>query len=288
MVMRKFIVGTDWWTDCDDVIAMKLLARAVTEKKAELLGIGINACMQYSVASLKNYLNSCGVSDVPIGIDRQAVDYGGEPPYQKRLAEISGGKPDNAAAPDAADMYIKILSQSSEMLEIIEIGYPQVLAQVLKREPALFKEKVSKIWMMAGKWDENPGRENNFARNSRSAAAGHYLCLNCPVPITFLGFETGESVIVGSKLDHSDRLYAALADHGSQNGRNAWDPMLVQMAVIGNEKKAGYKLVKGTAYVDEITGKNFFEKSENGIHGYVEKLFPDDYYKDIIDELISR
>ena len=50
--MRKFIVGTDWWTDCDDVIAMKLLARAVTEKKAELLGIGINACMQYSVASL--------------------------------------------------------------------------------------------------------------------------------------------------------------------------------------------------------------------------------------------
>ena len=286
--MRKFIVGTDWWTDCDDVIAMKLLARAVTEKKAELLGIGINACMQYSVASLRNYLNYCGVSDVPIGIDRQAVDYGGEPPYQKRLAEISGGKPDNAVAPDAADMYIKILSQSSEMLEIIEIGYPQVLAQVLKREPALFKEKVSKIWMMAGKWDENPGRENNFARNSRSAAAGHYLCLNCPVPITFLGFEAGESVIVGSKLDRSDRLYAALADHGSQNGRNAWDPMLVQMAVIGDEKKAGYKLVRGTAYVDEITGKNFFEKSENGIHGYVEKLFPDDYYKDIIDELISR
>lgn len=64
--------------------------------------------------------------------------------------------------------------------------------------------------------------------------------------------------------------------------------MLVQMAVIGDEKKAGYKLVRGTAYVDEITGKNFFEKSENGIHGYVEKLFPDDYYKDIIDELISR
>ena len=234
------------------------VSKGGNRKRAELLGIGINACMQYSVASLKNYLNSCGVSDVPIGIDRQAVDYGGEPPYQKRLAEISGGKPDNAVAPDAADMYIKILSQSSEMLEIIEIGYPQVLAQVLKREPALFKEKVSEIWMMEGKWDENPGRENNFARNSHSAAAGHYLCLNCPVPITFLGFEAGESVIVGSKLDRGDRLYAALADHGSQNGRNAWDPMLVQMAVIGDEKKAGYKLVKGTAYVDEITGKNFF------------------------------
>ena len=59
--MRKFIVGTDWWTDCDDVIAMKLLAMAAREKRAELLGIGINACMQYSVASLKNYLSCCGI-----------------------------------------------------------------------------------------------------------------------------------------------------------------------------------------------------------------------------------
>ena len=285
--MRKFILGTDWWTDCDDVMAVKIIAKAVAEKKIELLGVGINACMQYSAASLINYLKDCGLKDVPVGIDREAVDFGGAPPYQKRLAEESGCKPENGDVPDAAELYEKILSEASDKVEIIEIGYPQVLAKALKSNPELFKEKVSKIWMMAGKWDENPGKENNFSRNRRAAEAGHYLCLNSPVPIVFLGYEVGEPVTVGSRVDREDRLYSVLVDHGSQNGRNAWDPMLVQLAIVGNTEKAGYRLIKGTASVDGKTGENRFEKNENGIHGYVEKLFPDDYYKNIIDDLIS-
>mgnify|MGYP002571987515 CR=1 FL=1 len=40
--MRNFILGTDWWTDCDDAVAIKLLANAVLARKVGLLGIGIN------------------------------------------------------------------------------------------------------------------------------------------------------------------------------------------------------------------------------------------------------
>ena len=45
--MRKMILGTDWWTDCDDAVAMRLLARAVKAGEVSLLGIGINACMPF-------------------------------------------------------------------------------------------------------------------------------------------------------------------------------------------------------------------------------------------------
>ena len=93
--MRNFILGTDWWTDCDDAVAIKLLANAVLARKVGLLGIGINACMADSAASLTNFLKDCGLPDVPIGIDREAADFGGNPPYQKRLAAISGGVPGN-------------------------------------------------------------------------------------------------------------------------------------------------------------------------------------------------
>ena len=58
--MRKFILGTDWWTDCDDAMAVRLLANAVLSKKAELLGVGINACMEYSTASLNRFLRLTG------------------------------------------------------------------------------------------------------------------------------------------------------------------------------------------------------------------------------------
>ena len=35
--MRKFILGTDWWTDCDDAVAIRLLAREHVKKEIELL-----------------------------------------------------------------------------------------------------------------------------------------------------------------------------------------------------------------------------------------------------------
>lgn len=281
--MRKFILGTDWWTDCDDAMAVRLLANAVLSKKAELLGVGINACMEYSTASLNRFLNDSGITGVPIGIDREATDFGGKPRYQERLALRSGNKPDNSSAEDAVQMYIRLLGESPEKVEILEIGYPQVLAGVMKAEPKLFAEKVSKIWMMAGKWDENPGKENNFARNARSAEAGNYICENAAVPITFLGFEVGATVIAGGRTNPSDSLYSVLADHGSANGRCAWDPMLILLAMIGDEEKAGYTVTRGTAFVDGKTGENSFEKSEKGNHLFVTKTKPDSCYAEEIN-----
>lgn len=285
--MRKFIIGTDWWTDCDDAVALALAAKAAVSNEIELLGVGINACMEYSVASLTNFLESFGLHGVPIGIDREATDFGGHPPYQKRLAMLTDNTPGNDAAPDAAEMYIDILSSLDGTAEVIEIGYPQVLARAMQLNPKLFRQKVSKIWMMAGKWDEDRGKENNFARNIRSARGGHDVCLNSPIPITFLGFEVGRTVIAGGKADRSGTLFRVLEDHGSPNGRYAWDPMLVLTALIGDEEKAGYRTVRGTASVDEKTGENTFKEDPNGLHMYLVKTRPDEYYRDEIDNLLK-
>ena len=55
--MREFIFGTDWWTDCDDLAAMRILLRAHKKGEIKLLGVGINACMDKSVASLDAFLH---------------------------------------------------------------------------------------------------------------------------------------------------------------------------------------------------------------------------------------
>ena len=143
------------------------------------------------------------------------------------------------------------------------------------------------MWVMAGKWDADGEKENNFCRNARSRMAGEEFCRLCPVPVTFLGWEVGYSVITGSKLSEGDHLLDALRDHGSGNGRCSWDPMLVQMALTGDEKKAGYSTVRGTARVDAETGQNYFAESPDGLHAYVTKDMPDNYYADIIDGLIG-
>lgn len=34
--MRNFILGTDWWTDCDDAVAVRLLTRYMKQGKIRL------------------------------------------------------------------------------------------------------------------------------------------------------------------------------------------------------------------------------------------------------------
>jgi len=294
--MREFILGTDWWTDCDDVVAIRLLARAHKAKEIKLLGICLNACMEHSVSSLEGFLNTEEVYDIPLGIDLAANDFGGNPPYQKRLSAYAKKYQNNNDVQDAVKLYRKILADATAPIELIEIGYPQVLAAVLQSKGDeisplcgldLMKAKVSKIWMMAGKWDKNPDKENNFARNERSRVAASIFCDICPVPITFLGWEVGADVITGSNLDKDDHVYLALCDHGSEKGRSSWDPMLCLLALIGDEQKAEYSVVKGRAMVDAVTGENYFTPDDSGCHAYVVKQRENSYYADEINNLIK-
>lgn len=293
--MRRLILGTDWWSDCDDAVAVRLLTRFVKDKKIELAGIVINACMEDSVASLCGFLRADGVEAIPVGIDRSATDFGGRLSYQRRLAETYAPDLTNGDAVDGVRLYRQILAESEEQVEIMEIGFLQVIAALLKSgaddiSPKngvdLVREKVKKIWVMAGKWDGEGEKEHNFCLNDRSRRAGKEFCELCPVPVTFLGWEIGHNVITGDRLPHDDHLYAVLRDHGSQKGRHSWDPMLVLLALIGDEKEAGYEKVTGKAFVDPESGANYFSKEPCGLHAYVIKERSDDFYAEAINRLL--
>ena len=293
--MRRFLLGTDWWTDCDDAIALRLLCQAIKKNEIRLEGIAINACMEDSVASLKGFLIAEGVAPIPVGIDLDATDYEGEPPYQHRLAKDYAPTLTNADAEDPVRLYRRLLAASEEKLEILEIGFLQVIAAVLKSGPddlspksgiELVRDKVKKFWVMAGKWDADGECENNFCSTPRSRVAGKEFCELCPVPVTFLGWEISFNLLTGGKLRHDDVLYRVLVDHGSQGGRHSWDPMLVMLALIGDEKEAGYDTVTGHASVDEATGANHFTRNPDGMHTFVVKNKPNKYYTDQIDALL--
>ena len=293
--MKTFILGTDWWTDCDDAVALRLLCRHVKENKIKLSGVAINAAMEYSVASMRGFLRAEGLGDIPIGLDRDARDFGGDPPYQKRLRDDYAPEVTNADASDACSLYRSILASATEKLEIIEIGFLQAIADVLESPPddisdksgiELFSEKVSRVWVMAGRWDIDGGRENNFARNQRSRVGADKFLRLCPVPVTFLGFEVGYDVISGSSLPTDDHLYRVLLDHGSERGRRSWDPMLTLLALIGDADAAGYDTVRGIASVDPETGLNSFTESALGNHTYVKRRHPPEHYAAMIDSML--
>lgn len=117
--------------------------------------------MEYSAASLDGFLNLEGCADIQLGIDLAANDFGGKPPYQKRLASHAIRYKCNYEAESAVRLYRKILAKAKEPIEMLEIGYLQAFTQLLE-SPAddistetgleLVKKKVKKCWVMAGKW----------------------------------------------------------------------------------------------------------------------------------------
>ena len=83
--MRTFILGTDWGEDCDDCVAVRILARAHQKGEINLLGIGINTLTDISAPSLYRFLEKEGVMR-PIGVDKNCPHQIKYVTYQKRLA----------------------------------------------------------------------------------------------------------------------------------------------------------------------------------------------------------
>lgn len=291
--MRKIILGTDWWTDCDDAAALRIACRAHKKGLWQLLGVSVNACMGYTIPSVDAFMVSEDLWRIPLGLDHKATGFGGKPSYQKSLAIHFSNSRTNDGTPEALDLCRQILEQEEGPIEFVEIGYPQVLAGLISSEEGmeLVRRKVSHLWMMAGNWEnDGRGRENNFARSDVSRRAAAYLLKNYPGDITFLGWEVGSDVISGGHetgLDSRDALRTIFEAHGSVNGRSSWDPMTILLALEGCPERAGYTTVRGWASVDPETGENSFIRDENGRHRYVIKTRPDAQYADEINRWLA-
>lgn len=289
-----FILGTDWWSDCDDCMALRLLCWAHKHSYIDFKGVIINACMKYSVPSVVSFLRLEGV-DIPVGIDLHATDFHGIGRYQQKLANRFADLPRNEDVLSGVALYRKLLAECDNKVEIAEIGFTQVLADLLD-SPAdeyspltgidLVREKCAKLWVMAGKWDNlDSGKEHNFCNNKRSIDGGMRLCNIWPTEVVFLGFEIGYDVISGDNLKKEDFLHIALSDNNCPLGRCSWDPMLVLLSLVGDIEKAGYSFKQGTASLS-ADGTNHFTFSQHGKHRFVERKHSSEWYKERINEIL--
>ncbi len=296
---RTVIFDTDWWTDCDDCVALKLL---LMSEETELIGVNINAFMENSPYSVELFLTQYGRGNIPVSVDKNATDFKDAPRESYQEAIIHHFSDGNFKSSDnyetSVKFYRRLLASQNEKTDIIAVGFQNSIADLLLSEGDEFsplsgvelcKEKVGKLWAMAGKWNENGGREYNVANGKRSIKAAEIISEKFPCPVTYLGFEVGESVVSGGSEvigDESDVLWVSMNAHGSVKGRSSWDPMTALLAVIGDEEKAGYDKVYGKFTFDE-EGRNYFVPDLLSDRCFVVKKYDDAYYSNKINERIS-
>lgn len=284
--------GTDWWTDCDDIAALRLLCRAHKKGLIRLECVGINSVMEYSAPSVSAFLDDCGVS-APIGVDRSAVRDGKNCRYQRFFADnYPHTVKSNDVCEDAAKLYRRVLANLSGKAIITEVGFEQIIMQLLKSGPdeispltgiELVKEKVSAMYLMAGQWDGSCRPEYNLCAYPVCSEAGDHISRYAPVPLYYLGFEVGVDVITGAPVPDGDMLKQGFIVHGSGNGRSSWDPMTVMAAIIGDPETAGYRCVCGDASIDPKTGVSRLSPRAGGRHCVLVKTQDNGFYADMIN-----
>lgn len=295
---KPVLFGTDWHTDCDDAVAVRVLAWAQWKGLIHLRGVSIDSAMACSVSSMKAFLQEEQLADVPVALDHDAYDYGGSAAYQPRLAVGRDCEKENREAEDAVRMYRRLLAEAGSPVDLIEVGFAQVLASLLLSAPddlsplcgeALVASRVGRLWMMGGKWDSETIPEFNFSKTEKARQAIRTVVEKCPIPITFLGFEVAVDIPSGRILNQcawDDTLRTVLSDYGAAEGRPSWDPLLTYLACIGNAEQVGFRCVRGTASIDPESGCNRFTPDPNGSHSYVVKQQPDATYRETLDALL--
>ncbi len=295
---RTVIFGTDWWTDCDDCAALRMVCRYAKAGIWHFAGVILNAAAPYAAASVRAVLEDEGFTTVPLGIDLAADDYGGNPPYQYAVAAAAGMTDiRNEDCEDSTALYRRLLADADDgTVELLEVGYLPALVSLLSSPQdgisplsgtALVKHKVRHVWCMGGNWkNDGFGRENNFCRNARARMAAAAVLSACPTPMTFLGFEIGADVYAHPPQNPDDLIRIAFDAHGSSAGRCAWDPLLVHLAAVGDPAAAGYTVVTGHAAVDAETGENSFIPAPADLHRYVKKCRDNAWYEAQIDAML--
>ncbi len=291
-VARPWIIDTDWWTDVDDVVAMRVAAACERAGLIDIRAITLSASFVTAAGSLDAMMTNEGRPGIPIGRITNSHSPSGSPSYQNRMA--SEWEHTEAGGPSTIESAVTLMRRTLEdaedgTVDIVAIGFTNNIADLLASTAdgvssltgsQLVDQKVRHLWVMGGKWPS--GSEHNFNETSAAKAAASAICLGWPTPITFLGYEVGANALSGGTLrtlHATDIVAEALVDHGSQYGRNSWDPLLVRLAALDDLELAGYTAVTGTASVNTSSGANSFSVSPSGTHRYVVRSQVNSWYE---------
>lgn len=298
-VARPVIIDTDWWTDVDDVVSMRVAAACERAGLIDIRAITLSASFITAPGSLDAMMVQEGHPGIPIGRITNTHSPSGSPAYQNRMA--SEWDHTEAGGPSTLESAVTLMRRTlvaadDGSVDILSIGFTNNIADLLASAAdgvspltgsQLVALKVRHLWVMGGEWPT--GSEHNFNETSQAKAAASAICVGWPTPITFLGFEIGVNVLSGGTLRTAyptDIVTEALADHGSAYGRNSWDPLLIRLAALGDPTLAGYTTVTGTASVNTSSGANSWVDSPTGPHRYVVMANPVSWYERDLADLI--
>lgn len=283
------IFDSDIGPDYDDVGAIAILHNMAASGEVKILATV--ASNEYEgIAGILDVFNTYfNTANIPIGVPKgPGVNLKGRQSWTDTLLARYPHKIDsNSQAPDAVEVYRKILSEQPDTsVTIVTVGFLTNLANLLHTTGdrfssldgiALVRKKVKLLVTMGGKYPA--GKEFNLEKD---AAASKEALENWPTPVILNGWEIGTRVKTGLPLIHNSEIHHSPVKDvfsmsipkvpGDSAGRSSWDEITVLVAVRGYEPY--FTLHPGRIEVAD-DGSNTWNDQGTGQNYLVEKEAPE-------------
>lgn len=294
---KKIILDTDLCGDCDDVGALAILLNLDRLKYANILAITYCLGNPWGSDFIQHTLDWFGRNDIPYGklMDYSYVNFRvHDERYIKPYFDQFPRKEQYPAPYDAIRLLRRTLAANDGVKDITlcAIGPVHNIFLLFTSGPddisdktgaQLMQENISEIVLMFGNFADLDKGECNAGYDK---PGGQYILKNCPIPITFAGYEVGEHLFTGAPSEyqlpgHPVRESYRIREEG-KFVRNSWDPVTVYYAVMGLSGLWRYSdpctvsLKEGAA----------LDIQKGGHHRYLIQTAEDEQIVRILDELI--
>lgn len=246
----KIIFDTDMESDVDDVGALAMLHGIANLGDAEILGTMVCSLNPWAVPVTDVINTFCNRPDIPVGAVKTLGVYRNSV-YAKAVSEeFPNDSGLGETAPDAVEMYRRILSeQPDSSVVIVTVGYLTNLSYLLKSFPddisplsgtELVGKKVKHLICMGGRYpmEQNIGRWGNFKPDPQSV---QHVAADWPGKIIFTGGGAFADEIPTGKVTFNyppesnpvSRAYSIFLKSWNRNWHHSADLIAVYIAVYG-------------------------------------------------------
>jgi inosine-uridine nucleoside N-ribohydrolase len=285
----KIIFDTDFGGDADDLGALAMLNHFQNKGEADLLAVMCWNTEKYAVSAIDAVNTYYGNPDIPIGL-RQGSSHEAEWNHSKIITENLDYDATQENVAEATILYRKILSEADDhSLIIITVGPLMNIKKLISSQAdeislmdgkQLINAKVKEFVIMGGQF---PNGKDEWNFNGNMPGVTKFVLDHIKVPITFSGFELGESLKTGeifNNLPQNSPIYLGFL-HFSKHApwikenykdkildNSTFDQTAVLYAVRNGVGQYWYKVKDGLCVADS-TGGNKWIPMHSSKHSYL-------------------
>lgn len=269
---RNFILDTDASGDVDDLFDIKAALVLQAERMHNLLGVAVTTSNPYSPAVVGAMADHYGVSRPSIASLAPLTSFDPGRPFTDIYETIYNTFPHTGLGlastfqSSTTGYRTWLASAADASVEVLTTGFAKGLVLAMQSGAdgissltglQLFASKVSRIYVCAGVL---PTGTDAFNVGS-NLTDWDWLMNNCPVPITWIGVNVGDTTSVAktyisTRLGTSDICWAGMNAFGG-TGRPLWGVIAAQYVLEGKER-LGFTEYNGTMAINVGTGLNTF------------------------------